>query len=200
MLRYWRYATNAACVVLFLLFAWANFISWHRTGSPTGLGATLLEGWTAALFLVRRDPLSVSGSTLAWIAAAVGSFAMLLARPAGSGGLAHSVSEPLQLVGVAIAVTSLGALGRSFGIVAANRGVRTAGLYRVVRHPVYLGYLVSWVGYVGENPSVRNTLLLLAGFIGQLIRIREEEHVLLHDTSYRRYTANVRRRLIPYVY
>jgi protein-S-isoprenylcysteine O-methyltransferase Ste14 len=199
MRLYGRYATNAVLVVLFALFAWANLDSWRRTGSPTGLGLTILEAWTAGLFLVRREPLFVSGKASAWIAAPFGSFAMLFGRPDG-GGIPHAVSEPLQLVGVAIALASLGALGRSFGLVAANRGVRTRGPYRLVRHPVYSGYFVAWIAYVLESPSARNGGLLALALFAQLVRIHEEERVLADDDEYRRYMTSVRRRLIPYLY
>jgi protein-S-isoprenylcysteine O-methyltransferase Ste14 len=199
MRRYARYATNAVLVLLFGLFAWANFTSWRNSGSPTGLGLTILEAWTAGLFLVRRDPLVVSGKATAWVAAPFGSFAMLLARPGGSG-VPHAVSETLQLVGVVIALASLGALGRSFGLVAANRGVRTRGPYRLVRHPAYAGYFIAWTAYVAENLTARNGGLLAVALLAQLVRIREEERVLAGDAEYRRYMADVRRRLIPYLY
>jgi protein-S-isoprenylcysteine O-methyltransferase Ste14 len=185
--------------VLFALFAWANLDSWRRTGSPTGLGLTILEAWTAGLFLVRREPLFVSGTASAWVAAPLGAFAMLFGRPDG-GGIPHAVSEPLQLVGVAIALASLGALGRSFGLVAANRGIRTHGLYRLVRHPAYAGYFVAWFAYILESPSARNIVLLALAVLAQLVRIREEERVLANDDEYRRYMTSVRRRLIPYLY
>jgi protein-S-isoprenylcysteine O-methyltransferase Ste14 len=196
-----RIVLKTALVVLFLAFAYANLARWHDTGRPVGLGATLLEAFTAFLFVVRRPPLATSARPLAWISASLGAFAMLGARP-----VAHPNAGPfaafelVQLAGFAIVLVALGALGRSFGIVAANRGVKTAGLYAFVRHPAYTGYLVSYLGYVAENGSLQNVILLVVGTAAQLVRISEEERMLSFDEAYRAYLERVRRRLIPYLY
>ena len=196
-----RIVLQAGLVALFLAFAYANFARWHETGKPVGLGATLLEAFTACLFVIRRPPLATSARPLAWVSASLGAFAMLGARP-----VAHpdagpfAVLELVQLAGFVIVLVALGALGRSFGIVAANRGIKTAGLYAFVRHPAYTGYLVSYLAYVAENASPRNALLLVVATAGQLVRMSEEERMLSFDEGYRAYLAHVRRRLIPYVY
>ena len=196
-----RILLQATLVALFLGFAYANFARWHDTGKPVGLGATLLEAFTAFLFVVRRPPLATSGRAIAWASAAIGAFAMLGARPVDHPDAGpFAAMEIVQLVGFAIVLVALGALGRSFGIVAANRGVKTAGLYSFVRHPAYTGYLVSYLGYVGESPSMRNVVLLVAGTAAQIVRISEEERMLSFDDAYRAYLARVRRRLIPFVY
>jgi protein-S-isoprenylcysteine O-methyltransferase Ste14 len=194
-----HYAASAVLVALFSLFAWANFRSWLHNGRPSGLGATALEAYAAMLFLVRRQEADTSTRWLAWVAAPLGTFTMLLSRPTPSG-FSRPVCEALQLVGAAIALASLTALGRSFGLVAADRGLKTGGLYRLVRHPAYSGYLLSWTGYVAENPSPRNVLLLVitAGFL--LVRISEEERHLSAADAYRRYRDQVRFRLLPFVY
>jgi protein-S-isoprenylcysteine O-methyltransferase Ste14 len=194
-------ALGSRCVLVavFGLFAWANFSHWRATGAPSGLGLTLLEGWAAVLFLTRRTPHELSLRPIAWIAAPIGSFAMLLARPT-DGGLPHGACEAVQLVGLLIALASLGTLGRSFGIVAANRGVKTTGPYRFVRHPAYLGYLISYIGYVAENPSVPNLALLSLSTVFQLVRIREEERLLASDSEYESYRRSVRHRLVPLIY
>src|ERR1051325_6385109 len=98
-----RLASQAGLVVLFAAFAYANFHHWRATGRPSGLGTTALEGWAAFLFLVRRPPTAVSMSGLAWLAAPIGSFAMLLARPHG-GGLGAGVGEGLQGGGLLLAL------------------------------------------------------------------------------------------------
>jgi protein-S-isoprenylcysteine O-methyltransferase Ste14 len=192
-------ASRCLLVGLFALFAWSNFLHWRATGAPSGLGITALEGWAAVLFLTRRTPHELSLRPIAWIAAPIGSFAMLLARPT-DGGLPHGACEAVQLVGLLIALASLSTLGRSFGIVAANRGVKTSGPYRVVRHPAYLGYLISYIGYVAENPSVPNVALLLLSTAFQLVRIREEERILVCDSAYDSYRRSVRYRLVPLIY
>jgi protein-S-isoprenylcysteine O-methyltransferase Ste14 len=192
---------NAVLVVLFLGFAWANFARWLDTGRPVGLGAVLLEGFTAFLFLARRSPLATSHRPLAWVTAALGAFTMLGARPVAdpqSGPFA--VLEIVQLAGFGIVIVALGTLGRSFGIVAANRGIKTGGLYGLVRHPAYTGYLVSYLGYVAENPSARNAVLLVVATGAQIVRMSEEERMLRNDDAYRDYLARVPRRLVPYVY
>lgn len=200
-LRGRRIVLKAALVFLFLGFAYANFARWHDTGRPVGLGATLLEAFTAGLFVIRRPPLTTSGRPLAWTSASIGAFAMLGARPiANPVAGPFAVFELVQVAGFVIVLVALGALGRSFGIVAANRGVKTAGLYSLVRHPAYTGYLVSYLGYVAENWSLRNVLLLVAGTAAQVVRMSEEERTLSLDDAYRAYLARVRRRLIPFVY
>jgi protein-S-isoprenylcysteine O-methyltransferase Ste14 len=186
-------------IALFAGFAWANFAQWRSTGRPSGLGVTFVEAWVAVLFLVRRPTERVSRNALAWVAAPIGTFAMLLARP-DAGGLPELPCEALQLVGVALALTSLGTLGRSFGLVAANRGIKTGGPYGLVRHPAYTGYLITYLGYVAENPSLRNIALLCLGTAFQVVRISEEERVLSGDEGYRAYRGAVRFRLVPYVY
>jgi protein-S-isoprenylcysteine O-methyltransferase Ste14 len=191
--------SRGALVALFLVFAWSNFSHWRTTGEPSGLGTTLLEGWVALLFLVRRMPEKISVRPVAWIAAPIGSFAMLLARPT-DGGLPHIPCEILQLVGVVIALVSLGTLGRSFGLVAANRGVKTFGPYKFVRHPAYAGYLIAYLGYVAENPSPANIALLCLSTAFQLVRISEEEKLLSSDSDYQQYRASVCYRLIPRLY
>lgn len=196
-----RLLVNAALVVLFTTFAYANFLRWLETGHPVGLGAVCVEGMTALLFIVRSPSRETSRRTLAWLSAPVGAFSMLLARPVAHPDVGPlAVFEVLQVGGLVIALIGLGFLGRSFGVVAAIRRVKTSGIYGLVRHPIYAAYLLSYTGYVLENPSLRNVALLALSTAGQVVRIAEEERVLVGDPDYRAYRRRVRYRLIPYVY
>ena len=183
-------------------FAIANFANWRETHHPTGLGASLLELTAAVFFLIRRPALVTSRSILAWGATAVVSFGMLAARPGTADPVAglETLWAAMQLVGWALAVVCISTLGRSFGLVAANRGIVTSGPYRLVRHPVYTCYLLTQAGYVLENPTTRNAIVIFATVFFQLVRIRTEEQVLEKDAEYVAYRSRVRWRLIPRVY
>src|SRR5690348_13932368 len=180
-----RLTTNTLLATLYVGFAGANVLQWRSTHRPVGLGILLLELMAAVLFMVRRDPWSTSRAPLAWIATAIGSWGMLFARPSYHPAFgAEAVFFTLQIVGALAAAYSLGFLGRSFGLVAANRGVRTAGPYGLVRHPLYASYFLADTGYVLENPSSWNVLILVMVLVFQLVRIKAEEAWLRADDAY----------------
>jgi len=191
-------------VVLAVTWGWfaiANFLTWRHTHHPTGLGASLLELTAAVFFLLRRPARVTSSSYLAWSATAVASFGMLAARPGGEpvAGL-ESLWGVLQLLGWGLAVVCISTLGRSFGLVAANRGVVTRGPYRLVRHPIYSCYVLTQAGYLLENPTTRNLVVIFGTMAFQLLRIRTEEECLVQDPEYAAYRGRVRWRLVPGVY
>ena len=88
-------------------------------------------------------------------------------------------------------------LGRSFGLIPANRGIVSTGLYRLVRHPIYLGYLITHVAFVAANPTLWNLALLLTADIALLARAVCEERTLARDDAYRHYQTRVRWRVVP---
>lgn len=196
-----RVLSSLLLAPLWLMFGAANLFAWRKSGHPVGLGAMSLEVLVALLFVLRRDPWVVSRAPWAWISAGVGTFGMILARPdyAPVGGLA-ALYLGLQLAGAALAGVSFVVLGRSFGLVAANRGLHTRGPYALVRHPVYAGYVLTGAGYLLENPSLRNAVVLTVVFAFQLVRMRNEEECLSADPEYASYRRSVPYRLVPRVY
>ena len=195
------FLVGALLAVTWSFFAFANLASWRQTHHPTGLGASLLELTAAVFFLLRRPALVTSSSLVAWGATAVVTFGMLAARPGGEaiGGL-EPVWAAMQILGWVLAVVCISTLGRSFGLVAANRGIVTRGPYRLVRHPVYSCYLLTQAGYLLENPTTRNCVVIFATVFFQLVRIRSEEQCLEQDPAYVAYRGRVRWRLIPRVF
>jgi len=106
----------------------------------------------------------------------------------------------LQLVGVAIVVTCILTLGRSFGFAAADRGVVTRGPYAIVRHPMYASYLFLESGYLLQSLSVRNAVVLALGTLCNAGRALAEERLLTRNSDYLAYRGRVRRRIIPGVW
>jgi len=82
-----------------------------------------------------------------------------------------------------------------------NQRVVSTGVYGFVRHPMYLGAILMFVGaplmlgsFYGILACIVLTILLIA-------RIRGEEVMLIRDLEgYREYTQNVRYRLFPYLW
>jgi protein-S-isoprenylcysteine O-methyltransferase Ste14 len=91
-------------------------------------------------------------------------------------------------------------LGRSFGLLPAQRGVVMAGPYRVVRHPMYVGYLIGQMGFLLVNFSWRNLSVVVGVYLALGLRIVREEAVLAASEDYRDYQRRVRWRMLPYVF
>jgi protein-S-isoprenylcysteine O-methyltransferase Ste14 len=106
----------------------------------------------------------------------------------------------LQVCGMLWQISAKVVLGRSFGLLPAARGIVTGGPYRVVRHPIYLGYLVGHLGFLLSNFSLQNVLVLGALYVAQTIRMLREEAVLGGSAEYRDYTRRVRWRIVPFVF
>jgi protein-S-isoprenylcysteine O-methyltransferase Ste14 len=182
-------------------FALGHIANWRRTGHPTGVILACQETVLVFLFVFRRHPTNVSARPRDWAAASLGTAIPLLLRPHGwAVPYLAGVGWILQLVGGCLTVWATFALGRSFGIVAANRGIRTGGPYRVVRHPLYACYLIGQAGYLIVAISLANATVLIAGLALQVLRIRAEERILSQDESYRLYAVGTRYRLVPLVY
>ena len=194
-------ATTSVVAGLTLLFAIAHITNWHRTGRPTGLAFAAQELVLVGFFVIRRRPLDVSRRPADWVAAMFGAYATLLLRPHGHEVLGlGDLWLGVQLVAAIGSIACIFRLGRSFGIVAANRGVCGHGPYRFVRHPMYAFYLLGQISYLLGALSLFNVGILVVAIGSQLLRIAAEERVLCGDETYRAYSRQVRYRLVPGLY
>lgn len=181
---------------LYVLFAYSHVMAMRQDGFRLSLLLLVVfETTMVGMVFVRRDSTEVDFTATAVVAGLVGSFAALGFRP--TGGEDQILGQATQLVGIALQLGASISLGRSFGLVPANRGIKTGGLYRLVRHPFYFSYLITQAGYILNNPSTRNILVLAVGIGFQVVRIRYEERLLLGDAAYAAYTRSVRWHLVP---
>ena len=194
-------ATNIILATLFTLFAYAAYLSWRDAGHIQMLLLAIQETIIVWLLISRRRTRDSSTSWSDWLVAILGTAAPLLQR-AGD-----TPFPQLEVAGTAIQVFATGlsvlatiSLGRSFGIVAANRGVQTGGLYRFVRHPLYGSYSIGYIGFLLGNPTLMNIALIAVSFTCQYLRAVAEERVLARDPAYQQYLTQVRYRFIPYIF
>lgn len=60
----------------------------------------------------------------------------------------------------------------SFGLLPPQRSLVMAGPYRIVRHPIYFGYLIGHIGFLLANFSWRNAAVLALLYVAQVVRIQ----------------------------
>ena len=106
----------------------------------------------------------------------------------------------MLLMGLVLQLWAKLTLRRSFGIVPANRGVKASGPYRLVRHPMYLGYVTVHIGFLLLSPNLWNLVVYGLSFAIQIVRIRAEERLLGLDPAYAAFQAHTRFRLLPGVF
>jgi len=179
-------------------FAYIHIVAFQKTGEISLLMFFLSETLTAAFYIFRSEPATVSTLPLDWLVAIGGTIAPLFLRPAPWGVL--PMASIAISAGTVIQILGLISLNRSFALVAAKRKIKTAWMYRIVRHPIYASYCLTYAGYVLSNTTLSNVFiyLLATGLLCARI-FREEQHLAL-DPLYREYMQGVRYRLVPYIF
>jgi protein-S-isoprenylcysteine O-methyltransferase Ste14 len=99
-----------------------------------------------------------------------------------------------------LSLASLLALGRLFGVRPALRGLQTKGPYRMVRHPMYLAYMLGDAGYNLQEWNAGTVLLVLCGWLALIWRIYAEERTLSQAAGWPMYVASVHYRLLPWIW
>jgi protein-S-isoprenylcysteine O-methyltransferase Ste14 len=183
------------------LFAWATLRFYLQTHRLIGGAFFVEQMWVVIAYLIRRPARTSSRRLGDWLVAFGGTFGGVLFRPVvGSPQWGVNAGLALQLLGLAICVWSFLALGRSFGFVAADRGLVRRGPYAVVRHPIYVSYFLLQSGYLLQSMSVRNALVVLFVSSCNVGRILAEERVLATNEHHDAYRTQVRWRLLPGVW
>ncbi len=192
---------RATIIVLFSMMAVRFGNDFLQTGRLTGLFLLLSEALVVVLTLVRRSAHSVDRSVRARVLTVVSVLGPPLLAPAAVAALApETATVALSCAGLAMVIGGKITLGRSFALLPANRGVVSTGVYRLVRHPIYMGYLVSHVAFLAASPSLWNCAALFIADGALLARAACEEETLSKDPAYRDYQSHVRWRVVPGVF
>jgi len=184
--------------VAFLLLLFDAIAVTQRAGGnaapwPVAILTFAFYGLLIWCYLRRGPAVATSGSITGYAAAVVAiplPFAIPLFRGAAPTAGPGYVADALILAGGAWGVWSLRSLGRSMSIIAQARQVVDRGPYRWIRHPLYVGEIVSSLGLA----ITAGTAVAYGGWLAfcglQAYRAVREEQVLLSALSgYRSYRA-----------
>ena len=155
------------------------------------------------LYLIRSAAKSTTRSLVTKAIAFVATFLPfaipLLSRPSDNPNI-MLLANLVTTFGIAIAIYSLSTLGRSFSIIPQARKLVQTGPYRFVRHPVYLGELISILGVVLARPSTIAIAIYCLLIALLLYRALQEEKLLAGIfPEYETYSLR-RARFIPGVF
>lgn len=150
----------------------------------TGLIVSAEDGWVdlpITLWNLIRQPRSItllSAQNILGIALFVGGFTILL-----------------------IAQITIGRNYSSTLVIREGHQLITNGIYRFIRHPIYLGVILVGIGLPVYALSVLGLLIMSAMIPVFLVRIRIEERLLIDEfgDAYRAY-QQTKHKLIPFIY
>jgi protein-S-isoprenylcysteine O-methyltransferase Ste14 len=191
-------AARVAIVIAFGFLTTRFAAHFLETGHITGLMLLASEALVVILTVFRRTAGLVDRSVRARVVTSVSVAGPLFLIPVVDRAIMPEiVTATFSACGVLVAIAGKLSLGRSFGLMPANRGVVCTGLYRLVRHPIYMGYLITHVGFIAANPSSWNVMMLITADMALMIRAVREERVLARDAAYRDYQQKVCWRVVP---
>ena len=184
-------------VYLLVIFVWPTVRTYRQTGiNPLTFGTSdsahdFIGRWFKVL-------IAAMAATIAVYCSGEESYSYLL--PAG-----FLINEKLQVTGMLLCTFSLGwtaiaqyQMGKSWRIGIDEKHkteLRTAGLFSISRNPIFLGLLLTLLGFFLLLPNGLTLLFLVAGYLLIQIQIRLEEEFLekQHGASYQSYKQQVRR-------
>ena len=196
-----EHGSRALVAGLFLALAWRIGADFIRTMRVTGLLLLASEALVVLLTVVRRRAVLVDRSWDARLVTAISLAGPPLVRPAEAFALLPDTQAAmLSACGLLLIVAGKVSLGRSFGVIPANRGIVCRGIYRLLRHPIYAGYLLAHAGFVLSHVDAWNVCVFVTSDAMLLVRAVYEERTLRRDPQYVSYCSRVRWRMVPGVF
>ncbi|MEW6614218.1 MAG: methyltransferase [Thermodesulfobacteriota bacterium] len=150
--------------------------------------------------VIRTTPIRITPNPWYWLLAFVvtyfGFFIAAFAQK-GTALIPGVIPNFLSILALAVAVYARLSLGRNIGLVPAQRNIITRGAYGFVRHPIYTGLILSYVGFSLRMFSPRNVTMALLGVGLIVLKSFIEEGFLREAPEYADYMDRVRWRWFP---
>ena len=191
---------NIAVASFFSYYIYDTIIRLASGTYLTLLIALLFRNTSITLvFLLRRPSKLTSRNIGDWIAAIGGTFITYLytdqAKPISP--LILPTAYIVMIITAFLSTICIINLGRSFGLVPANRGVKTELLYRIVRHPLYSLYTIYDIAVISLAFSPHNCCICILHALFSFLRAKREEKILIQDESYKEYVLKTRYMFLP---
>ena len=197
-MKIWHRKTDLLAAIVWTLLASFRFALFLAQPGWLQAGQVVFTLIMVALFVLRRPPSARGPQASFWLAVVASFLPALALRGADEGWPAAGLF--VQQVGLVFMLVAIVTLNRSFGLAPANRGLVMHGVYRLVRHPLYVAEFVAQIGYCIGFASVRNWTIFVVFVVLQVLRIMAEERLLSTDANYLAYRQLVRWRLLPGVW
>lgn len=190
---------NAILVFLFSFFLSRNIDFLLTQFKVTTFVIAIFNATVVFLAIIRRKPKRISLTENDLVISLIGSYSAIFLVTTNTGEESF-ILQVLSILGMLFSILGLISLNRSFGILPADRGIVTNGLYRFIRHPIYTGYFISTTCFIFQNLNINNIVVFCIFIIFETMRIFREERLLKENREYLEYTKKVRWRVIPYIW
>jgi len=195
-----HWLVNIAVASFFSYYVYDSIIRLATGTCATLLIALLFRNTSITLvFLLRRPSKLTSRNVGDWIAAIGGTFITYLytsqAKPIYP--FIAPTAYVVMIVTAFISTICIVNLGRSFGLVPANRGIKTDLLYGIVRHPLYLLYTIYDLAVISLAFSLHNCYICILHALFSYLRAKREENILMQDITYKEYASKTRYMFFP---
>lgn len=179
-------------------FAWQSWLAYDLSHKNTHLLLFLAEALTVGLILIAKPTNTRDTSILPSLLTLCASFYFFVIWLYGGVELiSQTVAQVVMFLGITLQVLAKIWIGRNFGLLPARRGLVSTGPYAIVRHPIYLGYFMTHMGFLFSNFSVHNLIVYIMLYAFQAGRIYYEEKKLGEWGDYQVYKQKVKYRIIP---
>lgn len=195
---------NLICnVVLAWLYGWFFYRNYQAAIAsnykPSIILFMIFNAVLVYLFLTRRSPKRISFHPQDLIATFIGTFSTTMVV-----GVAdtpdHIALQIIGMMGFTFSMFGILTLRKSFGMLPADRGIVKGGVYKIVRHPIYAGYLVNYSCFLAQNYNTHNAIIFLLFVFFECYRLVREEKLLKENPEYLEYTKTTPWRICPKIW
>ena len=152
------------------------------------------------LYFIRRPAILTGRSFVTNSIAIVASFGpfftlLFLGKPSLTTQGMLLVADLIITIGMVLSIYSIYSLGKSFSIIPQARKLVQSGPYRLVRHPIYLGELISIFGVILTGLTIPKLIMYLLLIGCQVYRALQEEKLLagVFPQEYEEYSSRTAR-------